>query len=446
MSIPADQPAPADGLAASPAGTSDPNACAEYNRLSRRRFLGWSAASAAAAMPAWMPRVTFASSFVAGRDILVSIYLRGGADGLTLCVPYGDPQYYVRRPTLAIQPPGTTNGALNLDGYFGFAPAMQPLITPYQNGHLLVVHATGSTDPTRSHFDAQKYMELGKAQDPFLFTGWLGRHIATSPPHDPTAAARAIGINFQLQLTLAGAPKAVPVPDLGNYQLSGSGTSRPGRTSWLADMHNRVPDPLKAAARNTMATINAMTTVNANGYTPIAGVTYPTSSFGKSLKQTAALIKADLGVEAVAIDRGNWDTHSNQGNITGTMAGNMSDLAASLRAFYDDVVVGGPAGGYPVTVVIMSEFGRRVAENGSAGTDHGHGNVMFAMGRRINGNRVLTQWPTLGNLYQNLDLQVTIDYRDVLAEIIDRRLANGNNLSAIFPGFTPTFRGVATAG
>lgn len=423
-------------------------ACDEYERLSRRQFLGWSAAATAAAatLPTWMPRVTFASSFVSGRDVIVSIYLRGGADGLTLVPPYGDPQYAVLRPTLAIAPPGGTDGAVDLNGYFGLAPAMGSLLTPYLNGHLLVAHATGLTDGTRSHFDAQRFMELGKARDPVLATGWLGRHIATSPPFDPNAAARAIGIAYQMQTTLAGAPKSLPVPDLATYTISGSSGSRTARLTALSDMHNLVPEPLKAAANNTRATINALAAVNAGTYTPIAGVTYPTTGFGKALKQTAALIKADIGVEAVAIDRGNWDTHSNQGNLgNGTMAQNMTDLANGLRAFYDDVIIGGTANGYPVTVVVMSEFGRRPTENASAGCDHGHGNALFALGRKIVGGQVLAQWPTLSNLYQNLDLQVTIDHRDILAEIVSKRLGN-SNLAAVFPEFTPTIRNIAVVG
>lgn len=430
-------------------GMNDPcQACDEYQRLSRRQFMGWSAAgmAAAATLPAWMPRVTFASSFVSGRDVIVSIYLRGGADGLTLVAPYGDPQYAVMRPTLAIAPPGGVDGAVDLNGYFGFAPAMGSLLTPYLNGHLLVAHATGLTDSTRSHFDAQRFMELGKARDPLISTGWLGRHIATAPPFDANAAARAIGIGFQLQTTLAGAPKSVPVPSLSSYTISGSSGSRTARLTALGDMHNLVPEPLKAAANNTRATINALAAVNAGAYVPIAGVTYPSTGFGTALKQTAALVKADIGVEAVAIDRGNWDTHSNQGNLgTGTMAQNMADLANAIRAFYDDVVIGGTANGYPVTLVVMSEFGRRPAENASAGTDHGHGNVMFALGKKIVGGQVLTNWPTLSNLFENLDLQVTIDHRDILAEIVQKRLGN-SNLAAVFPGFTPTTRNIAMVG
>ena len=181
--------------------TPECNGCDEYKRLSRRSFMAMSGATAAAlTIPAWMPRVSFAADF-SHRDVIVSIFLRGAADGLTLCVPYGDAGYYAARPHLGVLPPGSTNGCTDLNGFFGFPPAMSPLAAPYLAGHLAVVHATGSTDSSRSHFDAQKYMELGKPNDASIFTGWLGRHIATVNPAVAAATVRAIGIGYQLQLS-----------------------------------------------------------------------------------------------------------------------------------------------------------------------------------------------------------------------------------------------------
>jgi uncharacterized protein (DUF1501 family) len=437
--------------------TTDPHACQEYNRLSRRQFVAWTSAAAAAAAsaPAWMPRVSFARAFVSGRDVIVSIYLRGGADGLTLVPPYGDAAYYTNRPTIAIAPPSASdpNSCVQLanNGFFGLAPGMAALAPIFAAGDLAIIHAAGSADPSRSHFDAQRFMEVGKPADPTLLTGWLGRHIMSVSPADPLAQVRAIGIGYQLQLTLGGAPLGVPVPDLATYTLSGSSTTRAARRTWLTNSYNATVDPLKAAARNTQATIDALAAVNAGAYVPPSGTfPYPAttgtgaSSFAKALKQTAALIRADIGVEAVAIDKGNWDLHSALGPVTGTMATNMLDLANSLRAFYEDVMV---SGNKPVTVVIMSEFGRRVAENGSRGVDHGHGNVMFVMGRQINGGQVYGPWPGLGagQLYQNLDLAVTTDYRDILAEIVQKRLQNPS-LQTVFPAYTPTFRNIARVG
>jgi uncharacterized protein (DUF1501 family) len=423
-----------------PACGHDSHACTEYNRLSRRQFLRVSSAAtlAAAAAPAWLPRVSFAKSFVSGRDVIVSIYLRGGCDGLTMCVPWGESLYYTRRPTLAVARPGQTNGCVNLDGFFGLPPSMASLVTAFNDRNLAIVHAAGSTDPTRSHFDAQRFMEIGQPGNQQLFTGWLGRHVATASPTDPTAATRAIGIGTVLPMSLAGGPKTTPVPDLANYRVRGPSSTATARKNVLVGMWSRAQAELKAASDNTNATLNALGAINFSGYTPANGAVYPTnSSFAYALRTTAALIKADIGVEAVAVDRGGWDTHAAQGPVTGTMATIMADLANSLDAFYKDVItVRGN-----VTVVVMSEFGRRVAENASGGTDHGHGNVMFAMGQSIDGGRVHGIWPGLGNLFQNLDLQITTDYRDVLAEIVFKRLANPD-LASVFPSYTPTFRGI----
>ncbi len=425
----------------------DACACTEYNRLSRRQFIGWSGVAAAGAFsaPAWMPRVSFARDF-SNRDVIVSIYLRGGADGLTLCVPYNDPAYYTARPTINVAPAGAPGGCVNLDYTFGLPPAMAALHAMYAAGHLCVVHATGSTDPTRSHFDAQRFMEVGKPADPTIFTGWLGRHIASVAPADPTAPVRAIGIAYQLQQQLVGASRSVPVPDMTTYTLRGSSTTRAARQTWLDATYDLISvDPVRAAADNTMSTITKLAQVNAGAYTPLGTYPYPptsgtgASSFSKAMRQTAALIAADVGVEAVAIDKSGWDTHSAQGSTTGTMATHMSDLAETLRAFYEDVII---ARNKNVTIVIMSEFGRRVAENGSRGTDHGHGNVMFLVGKKIVGGQVKTIWPGLSSLYQNLDLQVTIDFRDILAEIVSKRLEN-QALATVFPGYTPTFRNIA---
>ncbi len=436
------------------------HACDEYNRLSRRQFVLWSGAATAAAItaPAWMPRVVFARDFTT-RDVIVTIFLRGAADGLTLCVPYGDAAYYTNRPLatatvnpgLGVPPPGSASGCTDLNGFFGLPPGMAALAPLYTAGHLAIVHASGSTDSSRSHFDAQKYMEVGKPADQSIFTGWLGRHIASVSPADPSAAVRAIGIGYQLQLALAGSIKGVPVPDLANYQLQGSSTTRTARQNWLNSAYASVPNPVKAAAANTAATITAMTTVGAATYVPPAGTfAYPpttgngASSFSKAMKQTAALIRANIGVEAVAIDKSGWDTHSAQGVLTGSMALTMADLANTLRAFYEDVIINGNKN---VTVVVMSEFGRRVAQNASIGTDHGHGNAMFVIGRKINGGQMYGTWPGLGagQLYQNLDLQVTTDFRDILAEIVQDRLENAN-LATVFPGYTPTFRNICTSG
>jgi uncharacterized protein (DUF1501 family) len=420
----------------------DCNACSEYNELSRREFLARSAASAAIlAAPAWLPQVAYEQAEDTSRDVIVSIFLRGGADGLSLVVPYAENNYYTLRPTIAIPRPDSsnTNRAIDLNGFFGLPPAMAALLPAYQAGNLLIIHATGSTDPTRSHFDAQAYMEVGvPSRD--TETGWLGRHLASKPPMKPNAALRALAFNYGLPLMLAGAPDTLPIPNPGNFALSGSSTTSSARLAWLGASFTRELDPLKASAQNTQRTISQLASIGINTYQPSGGAVYPTSSFGTALRSTAALIRADVGVEAVQIDVGGWDTHNAQGPLTGGMSTTMRTLADALAAFHADMVGASRLG--RLTVVVMSEFGRRVLENGSQGTDHGHGNVMFVLGGSATGGRVLTQWPGLsaGQLYQNQDLQVTIDYRDILSEIVSRRLGN-TQLDVVFPGYSPTFRG-----
>jgi uncharacterized protein (DUF1501 family) len=419
--------------------------CPEYQRLSRRGFMAAAGLSAAAfAAPSWLPRVAFAKDYRSSmRDVIISIYLRGASDGLTMLVPHADNNYYTLRPTLAIPRPdsGQANRATDLDGFFGLPPAMTALIPAYQAGKLCFIHACGSTDPSRSHFDAQRFMEVGKARDPSLATGWLGRHLANIPPLDPAGPLRAVGISTGLMRTLVGSPEALPIPNLAAFDLGGaSGTKLPRRIA-LSDMYNGVDDPVKAAGVTTLQTIDALAAINFPSYVPSGGAAYGTSSFGNTMKSVAALLKAQIGVEAVAVDIGGWDTHSNQGVITGSMANLMTSLSQVLAAFYTDMSNGASQPSY--VVVAMSEFGRRPAENGSFGTDHGHGNCMLVMGPGVVGGRVVRQWPGLApdQLYQGLDLNVTIDYRDILAEICQNRLG-APDLSVIFPQYSPTFRGI----
>ncbi|GJQ28903.1 MAG: hypothetical protein HBSAPP03_07870 [Phycisphaerae bacterium] len=435
--------------AAHDAPSGGPCGCDEYLRLSRRNFLAASGVAAlASAAPAWLPRVALAESHRSSqRDVIVSVYLRGASDGLTMVVPFGDPNYYTARPSLNVAPPDANVDpslkATSLDGFFGLPAAMLPLLPAYQSGQLLFVHATGSHDPSRSHFDAQRFMEVGKAQDPTLGTGWLGRHLASVTPMSPNAILRAVGISTGLMRTLVGAPDTLPIPNLDTFDIAGSSTTLASRRAALQDLYGPVADPVHAAAMTTLQTIDLLNTINFAGYAPSGGAVYPTGNFGTAFKSTAALLKAQIGVEAVAIDLGGWDTHANQGIFTGTMAGLMSQLAQALAAFHADMNNGPVQPSHIVTV--LSEFGRRVAQNGSAGTDHGHGNAALIMGNAVTGGRVLANWPGLGpgQLYQGLDLAVTIDYRDVLAEIVQERLG-GTDLSYIFPGHTPAFQGVVS--
>jgi uncharacterized protein (DUF1501 family) len=424
--------------------------CQEYNELSRRQFLATSAGvSAAAFFPAWLPKIVMAKNYASTRDIIVSVFQRGGADGLSLCVPFADPNYYTSRSTIAIPRPdsSSTNKGIDLDGFFMFPQAMAGgaagtggLIPAFKASDLLIVHATGQLNNSRSHFDAQRYMEVGKPVDPALVTGWLGRHLASIPPLKPDAPLRGLGVAAGLQKTLVGAPKTLPIADPTNYSIGGSATTQPQRVAFLQGDYAGADEPLHSAALDAANTVGLLKAVNFAGYVPANGAVYPNSSFGRALRSVAVLIKNDVGIEAAQVDIGGWDTHSAEDPIAGSMFRTMQDFSNSLAAFYADVI----ATGYSVTLVSVSEFGRNVRENGSQGTDHGRGTVMFAMGKGIVGGRVLTKnWPGLARevLADGQDLQVTVDYKDILAEIVQRRLGNPN-LDVVFPTWKPTMLGV----
>jgi uncharacterized protein (DUF1501 family) len=420
--------------------------CTEYNELSRRQFVTWSAGAAflATVLPPWLPKIVLAESFASNRDVIISIFMRGGADGLSLCAPFYDIEYYNGRPTIAIPRPDSsaTNKGIALDDKFMFPQAMSSLVEPFTNKDLLVIHGTGSVDTTRSHFDAQRFMEVGKPRDPSVITGWLGRHLASSTPVRTGAPLRALGIANGLAQTLVGAPQTLPIPNPASFSLGGSATTRQARTDWLKADYMNTPDPVKSAAIDAVATVDLLKVINFTGYAPANGAVYPTTSFGTSLRSAAALIKADIGVEAVQVDIGGWDTHSAQDPLAGSMFTTMTQFSTAIAALYKDLIAGSPS--QNVTVVIVSEFGRNVRENGSKGTDHGRGNAMFVMGKNIAGGRVVTQnFASLAreNLDSGQDLKVTIDHRDILAEVVKNRLSN-NLLSFVFPDFVPTIRGV----
>lgn len=424
----------------------DNEGCTEYNELSRRQFVTWSAGAAllATVVPPWLPKVVLAESFASDRDVIISIFMRGGADGLSLVAPFADPEYYIGRPTIAIPRPDSSlaNKGIALDDRFAFPQAMSSLLEAYTAKELLLIHGTGSVDNTRSHFDAQRFMEVGKPRDQNLVTGWLGRHLASSTPVRTNAPLRALGIANGLAQTLVGAPQTLPIPNPANFVLGGAAGTRQARQDWLKADYQNTPDPVKSAAIDTVAIVDLLKLINFTSYAPANGAVYPNTSFGTSLRSAAALIKSDIGVEAIQVDVGGWDTHASQDPLAGSMATTMTQFSSALGALYRDLIAGAQA--QSVTVVIVSEFGRNVRENGSRGTDHGRGNVMFVMGKSVAGGRVMTQnWQSLAreNLESQQDLKVTIDHRDILAEVVKNRLANAA-LSFVFPDFVPTTRGV----
>lgn len=390
-----------------------------------------------------MPRLAFAPQGQAPRgDVLVCVFQRGAMDGLNALVPVGDSNYYRNRPKLAIaQPkPGDAKSAIALDSFFGLHPALKGLKPVWDAGQLAPVHACGSPDPTRSHFDAMQYMEAGAPGNKTLGTGWLGRHLMTLNTGN-TSPLRAVGMGTMLPASLRGSSSATVMKSIVDFHLKGNAAQAAAAQQTLMALYAAPENGealLKQSATEIEATIKLLSKVNVASYSPANGAKYPSSDFGTGMMQIAQLIKAEVGLEVACIDSGGWDTHINQGGAEGQMARLLAELGDSLGAFHTDM--GDKM--KRVLVVTMSEFGRRVEENGSGGTDHGHANAMFLLGGGVVGGKVHGTWPGLAkeNL-DNGDLALSTDYRDVLSEIISKRLGNAN-LADIFPNYTAKFRSV----
>jgi uncharacterized protein (DUF1501 family) len=414
---------------------------------SRRDFLSGAAklgviGAAKSLFPSWMPRLAFRpQAQTSGRgDVLVAIFLRGGIDGLSAIVPYGEgANYYDRRPTLYVPEPGSSpNAAIDLDGFFGLHPSLAPLHNIYTANDLLLVHATGSIDPSRSHFDAMQFMEYGTPGSKTTGTGWIGRHLQSVATQNDSPF-RAVGMGAMVQNSLRGNVVPLALKSIADFHLRGRADELQRAQAALGQMYGvQAPvDMLGSQARAVFETVDLLGAMSASGYTPENGAIYPEDDhgFGMGLRQIAQLIKADVGLEVACVDVGGWDTHENQGTLDGQFAYLLDTLGKGLAAFYADM----GAGMRDVTVVTMSEFGRTVDENASNGTDHGHGNFMMVMGGGAAGGQVYSQWPTLDEmaLDESGDLNITTDYRDVLAEIVQNRLGN-RAMSDVFPHHTVT--------
>ncbi len=413
----------------------------------RRRFLESAAVLAGAvAWPAWMPRLAFAPPQTAPRgDTLVVVFLRGAADALNLIVPHGEAEYYARRPTLGIPRPDDSHApaaarAVDLDGFFGLHPALGPLLPAWQAGHLAPITAVGAPDESRSHFRAMELMERGVEDERGPASGWIGRHLATLNTGN-ASPLRAIGLGAMPQRSLSGAVPVSALRSITDFHLGGDARAVAQMQAGLGALYAG-GNPLDVTGQDTLGILHTLQTLDPLGYVPAGDARYPDSEFGLGLRQIAMLIKAEVGLEVAAIDVGGWDTHFAQGGSAGLMAGLISDLGQGLAAFHADLA----AHANRLTVVTLSEFGRRVQENGSLGTDHGHGSVMLLMGGHVHGGRVHGRWPGLAPeaLIGPGDLAVTTDYRDVLGEVLQVRL-NNPALADIFPGYTATPRGFVTA-
>jgi uncharacterized protein (DUF1501 family) len=408
---------------------------------SRRVFLKGSALAmfGVGSMPAWLSRSLYAADTAESRKkILVAIFQRGAVDGLNMVVPFGEPRYYALRPSIAIpKPDGTPNSAVDLDGFFGLHPALAPLKPMFDAQHLAIVDAVGSPDPTRSHFDAQDYMESGTPGYKGATDGWLNR--ALPPAAGPASPLRAVSLGDSLARTLRGHNDAVAVRSLNDFQVRDAR----GAATFESMYENSLDTMLHGTGKETFNAVRTMQSIQKQKYVPANDAKYPNGGFGQSLQQIAQLIKANVGVEVAFADIGGWDTHVNEtgGQPTnGQLANNLAQFGQALAAFYQDL--GDRMA--DVTLVTMSEFGRTVKENGDRGTDHGHANVMFVLGGDVRGGKIYGDWPGLQEeqLYDGRDLALTTDFRDVLSELVARHLGNPN-LKSVFPGYeSPKFRGL----
>jgi uncharacterized protein (DUF1501 family) len=420
--------------------------------LTRRVFLRGSAIAMAGVgmAPRWLARAATAAG--ARRKILVAIFQRGACDGLNVVVPFAEKRYYELRPTIGIPAPGSGSGtgvtqvlsagrvaapavvlgpngqsAIDLDGRFGLNPALQPLKALWDKEQLAIVEATGSPDPSRSHFDAQDYMESG-TPGKSSGDGWLNRALTPSAAGHAAVPSpmRAIAMGAQLPRTLRGEQSAIAVNDAKQFQLGNS-----DEAAILESMYSTTADAkLGRTGKDAFAALKTIQSLNQQPYNPSNGAQYAQGGeLGRSLQQIARLIKADVGVEAAFAEVGGWDHH---GNENPQLLNLLRQFGSALAAFHADM--GDRM--EDIVLVTMSEFGRTAQENGNSGTDHGHGDVMFVLGGPVRGGKVYGQWPGLEKeqLYEGRDLAVTTDFRTVLGELVNGHLGQ-QNLAQVFPGF-----------
>ena len=384
------------------------------------------------ALPAFLSRAVMAAETVAKGKRLVVIFQRGAADGLNIVVPHGEQSYYAMRPTINIP----RNAVLDLDGFFGLHPSMSALHDLWKQKHLAIIHAAGSTDVTRSHFDAQDYMESGTPGLKATEDGWLNRALRALPTATDKAVFRAIAMGPALPRILSGSEPAVAVNNIHDFGVGGKNPkAAPVSNTFEAMYEHSVDTVLHGTGQETFDAVKMLKSADPAKYTPAPGANYARGRFGDSLKQLAQLIKADLGVQVAFADIGGWDHHVNEGSTQGQLANILTDFSQSLAAFWVDL--GNLA--EETVVVTMSEFGRTARENGNRGTDHGHANAMFVFGGPVKGGKVYGKWPGLDSsqLYEGRDLAVTTDFRRVLSEAVYQHLGN-RKLEAVFPGFEDT--------
>ena len=420
--------------------------------MDRRFFLKTGGISLAsfgfmAAAPEFLHQFASAQTAVKGyskKKVLVTIFQRGAVDGLNMIVPFGDSEYYNLRRSIAIKKPNENGGAIDLDGYFGLHPAMKPLETFWKDKKLAIVTAAGSPDNTRSHFDAQDYMESATPGVKSTRDGWLNRVVQSTEAKN-ASPFRAVSMTQTLPRSLYGKAPAVAMTNLADFAIK-AGTYTVDLKGGFEGLYQvRANDSLSTTGKETFEAVNFLKEANPAQYATANGAVYPNTELGRSLRQIAQMIKAGVGLEAAFAESKGWDTHTNQGQLNnssqGQLANLLRDFGGSIAAFATDLGKRMD----DVLVVTMSEFGRTARENGSRGTDHGHGNSMLILGNTVRGGKVYGDWRGLAadKLYEGRDLDVTTDFRDVFAEAAYKHMRN-RDLARLFPNYSATtakFRG-----
>jgi uncharacterized protein (DUF1501 family) len=394
--------------------------------LTRRYFLksGGVALAGFATAPSFLVRTALAQTNAgrqADRPVIVAIFQRGAADGISMVVPFGDKHYSGARPQIAIPEPGQRDGerAIDLDGFFALHPSLDSLKPIYDAGQLAVVHAVGSPDSTRSHFDAQDYMESGTPGNKSVSDGWLNRYLQTTPAKEATAF-RAVAVSATMPRSLAGAAQSVAMQRIAGFGIR-AGVATPQIEEMFAGLYKETFDAVKTLRSAT-----------SQQYTPASGVEYPNSPFGQALLEIAQLVKSNLGLQVAFADIGGWDTHANQGSVRGQLANRLKEFGGGIAALYRDL--GDRMRN--VVIITMTEFGRAIRQNGSGGTDHGHASSLFVAGGPVKGGKVYGEWPGLApeQLYERRDLALTTDFRSVFSDILIDHMG-AKDISKIFPGF-----------
>lgn len=397
-----------------------------------------------AAAPSFVKRALAQTMGAPGarRKTLIAIFQRGAVDGLNVVVPYAEHTYYDLRPNIAVaKPNGGAEAAIDLDGFFGLHPSLASFKPLWDSKRLAIVHASGSPDHTRSHFDAQDYMESATPGVKSTADGWLNRFLQVKP--DPQKSLfRAVSMTQNMPRAMQGKASTLAISNLADFNIRAGQSSASVQGGFEAMYDQAVNDTLHGTGKETFEAINYLKQVNPAQYKPENGATYPPNQLGNGLRQTAQLIKAGVGLEVAFTDVGGWDTHVNEGNQQGQLSNLLRQFSNAIAALYTDLGQRMD----DVVILTMSEFGRTVKENGNRGTDHGHANAMFVVGNSVRGGKVYGDWPGLKNeqLYEGRDLALTTDFRDVFGEIATKHL-DAANLKGIFPGYTggaSKFRGL----